>query len=60
MSNLPEQAQHIEGYDQANYQPNKDDDTVYRSRGRVKLKDIDRLKNSRDLGTDDDWWEKES
>ena len=57
MSNLPE---HTEGYDQANYQPKKDDDTVYRSRGRVKLKDIDRLNNSRDLGKDDDWWEKES
>jgi len=54
MSNLPG---HVEGYDQANYQPSKDnDDTVYRSRGRVKLKDIDRLKNSRDLGEKDNWW----
>ena len=58
MSNLPE---HIKGYDQANYQPNKDkDDTLYRGRGRPELKDIDRLKNSRDLGKQDDWWGKES
>ena len=54
MSNLPG---HIEGYDQNNYQPAQDKDaTVYRGRGRAKLKDIDRLKNSRDLGEKDNWW----